>query len=179
MPWPKRRENSIPIERCYRFRIANSAGRSGARWTNRPRTGALSPARKPPKARRMSSSSSSMMPDLAARKLRRRDPHPDPDAGPADGVDVQRVPRDRRLLANACRDADRPESPSRGHGRHRRVSGAVPRLHRHATAQLHRAASHLEGKRLHHRRLRQVAHDAGPRDGTGRPLRALAAGLGL
>ena len=45
--------------------------------------------------------------------------------------------------------------------------------------QLHRAAPHLEGERLHHRRLRQVAHDAGPRDGTVRPFRTLAAGLGL
>ena len=36
-----------------------------------------------------------------------------------------------------------------------------------------------QGERVHHGRLRQVAHDAGPRDGSRGAVRALAAGLGL
>ena len=36
----------------------------------------------------------------------------------------------------------------------------------------------LQGERLRHRRLRQVAHDAGPRDGRGRAVRPLAAWAG-
>jgi hypothetical protein len=45
--------------------------------------------------------------------------------------------------------------------------------------ELHRAAAHPQGERLRHRRLRQVAHDARPRDGRRRAVRPLAAGLGL
>ncbi len=45
--------------------------------------------------------------------------------------------------------------------------------------ELHGAAADPAGERLRHRRLRQVAHDAGPRAGRRRPVRPLAAGLGL
>ena len=56
--------------------------------------------------------------------------------------------------------------------------GPFPGYTGHAAAQLHRPAAHPQGERLRHRRLRQVAHDAGPRDGRGRPVRPLAARRG-
>ncbi len=66
-----------------------------------------------------------------------------------------------------------------GMGGDRRVPGPVPGLHRDAAAQLHGPAQDPQGERVHHRRLRQVAHDAGARDGSRGAVRALAAGVGL
>ena len=48
------RGSSIPTAPCCRSPTASSAGRLPARWTKRLRTGASSPARRPPKVRRMS-----------------------------------------------------------------------------------------------------------------------------
>ena len=104
---------------------------------------------------------------------------PEPDARPADGPDLQPLPRDGRLLADARRAAHRAQPPPRGHGRHRGVPGPVPGLHGDAAAELHGPAADPQGERVHHRRLRQVAHDAGPRDGPRGAVRALAAGVGL
>ncbi len=75
--------------------------------------------------------------------------------------------------------AHRTQPPPGRHGRDRRAPGAVSRLHRDAPAQLHPPAPHTQGERLHHRRLRQMAPHAGPRDGRRRIVRPLAAGLGL
>ena len=113
------------------------------------------------------------------RHVRRRDQHAEPDPRAADGRHLQPVPRHGGLLADAGRAAHRPQPPPRRHGRHRRAPGAVPRLHGHPAAQLHRPAAHPAGERLHHRGLRQVAHDARPRDGRRRAVRPLAHGLGL
>ena len=66
---------------------------------------------------------------------------PEPHPRAADGSHLQPLPRDRRLLPDQGRDAHRTQPPPRRHGRHRRASRALPRLHRHATAQLHRPAA--------------------------------------
>ena len=63
------------------------------------------------------------------RDVRRRDPHAEPDARPADGPDLQPLPRDGRLLADARRAPHRAQPPPRGHGRHRGVPRPVPGLH--------------------------------------------------
>ena len=110
-------------------------------------------------------------------RWRHLDPQPHPCAG--DGTHLQPIPRDRRLLPDPGRDADRPQPPPRRHGRHRRVPRPVPRLHGDAPAQLHRPPAHPQGERLRHRRVRQVAHDPGPRDGRGGHVRPLAHGMGL
>ncbi len=94
--------------------------------------------------------------------FRRRDPHADAGADWADGPDLQRLPRDGCVLADPGGYAHRAQPSPRRHGRHRGVSGTIPRLHRHTAAQLHRAAAHLEGEWLRDRWLRQVAHDARP-----------------
>ena len=111
--------------------------------------------------------------------VRRRDPDAEPDARPAGGPDLQPLPRHRGLLADARRHAHRTQPPPRGHGWRRRVPRPVPGLHGDAAAQLHGPAQDPQGERLHHRRLRQVAHDARARDGSRGAVRALAAGLGL
>ncbi len=51
-------------------------------------------------------------------------------------------------------------------------TGAVPKS-------CARRSAHPQGERVRDRRVRQVAHDAGPRAGPGGPVRALAAELGL
>ena len=104
---------------------------------------------------------------------------PEPDPRPAGGPDLQPLPRDGGLLAHARGPPDRAQPPPRGHGRHRRVPGAVPGLHRPAPAHDRAAAQDPAGERVRHRRLRQVAHDARPGHGSGGPVPVLAAGVGL
>ena len=111
--------------------------------------------------------------------VRRPDRDPEPHAGAADGAHLQPVPRDRGVLADPRGAADRPQPPPGRLRLDRRVPRPVPRLHGGAAPQLHRAAAHPAGERLRHRRVRQVAPDAGQRAGRGRPVRPLAAVVGL
>ena len=102
------------------------------------------------------------------RHLRRPGPDADLHARPADGPDLQPLPRHRRLLADARRPAHRPQPAPRRLRLHRGVPGPVPRLHREQAQELRRAAAHPQGERLRHGRLRQVAPDAEQRPGRGR-----------
>ena len=136
------------LERLGR-RLVDDPGAEGAR-------GRAQRARRPHRRRRL----------RRARHLRRPGQHAEPDTRVQQmGVDVQPLPRDRRLLADARRAAHRAQ-PAPGRLRlDRRVPRPVPGLHRGQAQELRRAAPHPQRERLRHRRLRQVAPDARQRAG--------------
>ncbi len=95
------------------------------------------------------------------------------------GIDLQPLPRDGGLLADARRAADRPQ-PAPGRLRvDRRVPRPVPGLHGRQAEELRGAAADPLGERLRHGRVRQVAPDAEQRPGRGRAVRPLAEVVGL
>ena len=150
-----------------------------ARSTRRSPTGRSSPGRRPPRARRTCCSSSSTTPGSASRTPSVGRSHAEPDARRPDGPHLQPLPRRRALLADPRVHAHRPQPAPRRHGLGRRVPRPVPRLHGRRPEDLRPVAAHPAGERLRHGRVRQVAHDAGPRAGRRGAVRPLAAGLGL
>ena len=78
-------------------------------------------------------------------------------AGPGDGHHLQQLPRDRGVLPDPGRAAHGAEPAPGGVRIDRRVSRAVPGLHRGQAQVLCRLPSHPEGERLRHQRVRQVA----------------------
>ena len=111
--------------------------------------------------------------------LRRSDRHTELHADGRGGPAVQPLPRHRALLADAGRAADRPQQPRRRLRLDRRVRRRLPGLHGDAAARLRPAAADPAGQRLQHRRVRQVAPDAGRAAGAGRAVRPLAERLGV
>ena len=112
----------------------------------------------------------------SSQRLRR--PLPDAQCGEAGGgrSEIQPLPHDRPLLADAAGATDRPQPSLGGHGRHYRDR------HRRAglllgAAELHVAAGEdAQAQRLLHRAVRQVPRSAGVADEPGRAVRRLAHG---
>ena len=151
----------LPIpDRNFGGTIGRTIDQSVADWTiipgpKAPRGRAERPAH-PDRRRRF----------RAARHVRRAGRHPEPDPRRGDGPHLQPLPRGRAVLADQGGDAHRAQPAPRRHGLGRGVPRPVPRLHGRAC----RAAAPplpriLQGERLRHRRVRQVAHDAGQRAG--------------
>ena len=111
--------------------------------------------------------------------LRRADRHAQLHADGGGGPALQPLPRHRALLADAGGAAHRPQQP-RGRLRlGRRVLDRVPRLHGVRPRRLRSLPEDPAGQRLQHRRVRQVAPDAGRPAGPGRAVRPLARRLGV
>ena len=111
--------------------------------------------------------------------LRRRGPHADADAPRQRGRQLQHVPHDLDLLADARGAADRAQSPARRLGHHRRARARFGRLYRRHPEDLgddRRGAARL---RLQDRGLRQMAQHAGDRDDRDGAVRPLADRLRL
>ena len=114
-----------------------------------------------------------------SRDLRRADRHAElhPDGGR--GCPLQPLPRPRALLADAGGAPHRPQQP-RGRLRlGRRVLDRIPRLHGVRPGRLRSVPEDPPGQRLQHRRVRQVAPDAGRPAGPGRAVQPLARRLGV
>ena len=104
---------------------------------------------------------------------------PDDDAGCRAGAEVQPLPRDGAVLADAGRAAHGPQ-PSHGRLRlDRRAARPVPRLHGERAEGLRLIRAGAAGQRLLDRRVRQVAPDARPPSGCRRAVRPLADRLGF
>ena len=111
--------------------------------------------------------------------LRRPDRHAELHADGGGGRALQPLPRHGALLADAGGAADRPQQP-RGRLRlGRRVLDRVPRLHGVRPGRLRSVPEDPAGQRLQHRRVRQVAPDAGRPAGPRRAVRPLAGRLGV
>ena len=110
--------------------------------------------------------------------VRRAGRDAEPDARREDGPHLQPLPRGRAVLADPGGDAHGAQPASRRHGLGRGVPRPVPGLHGRRAAELRAVPARAEGERLRDRRVRQVAHDAGPRAGRRGPVRALAAVTG-
>ena len=114
-----------------------------------------------------------------SRDLRRADRHAQLHADRGRGRPLQPLPRPRALLADAGGAAHRPQQP-RGRLRlRRRVLDRVPRLHGVRPGRLRAVPEDPAGQRVQHRRLRQVAPDAGRPAGPGRAVQPLARRLGV
>ena len=114
-----------------------------------------------------------------ARHVRRADRHSEHDPRREEGPHLQPLPRRRALLAHEGGDAHRAQPAPRRHGLGRGVPRPVPGLHRRRAAHLRAVPARPARQRLRDRRLRQVAHDPGPRAGRGRPVRPLAELVGV
>jgi Protein of unknown function (DUF1269)/Sulfatase len=105
--------SSALTARCSRFPIGSSAGRSGARWAGRWPTGRSSRAGGARGCTERTDLSDRRRGVRPAGNVWRAGKHPEPDARPAGRCDLQPVPRDRAVLADAGGDADGAQS-SRG-----------------------------------------------------------------
>jgi hypothetical protein len=95
------------------------------------------------------------------------------------GTDLQPFPRNRGVLADAGRAVDRSQPAPRRVRLDRRIPGPFPRVYRGEASQLRCVAADPERERLCHRRVRQVAPDAGQRPGRCGTVRSLAAVVGV
>ena len=111
--------------------------------------------------------------------LRRADRHAQLHADGGGGPALQPLPRHRALLADAGGASHRPQQPRGRFRLGRRVLDRVPRLHGVRPGRLRSVPEDPAGQRLQHRRVRQVAPDAGRPAGPGRAVRPLARRLGV
>ena len=92
---------------------------------------------------------------------------------------LQPLPRHRALLAHAGGAAHRPQQPRRRLRLGRRVLDRLPRLYRVRPGRLRSVPEDPAGQRVLHRRVRQVAPDAGRPAGPRRAVQPLAGRLGV
>ncbi len=89
-------------------------------------------------------------------------------------AEVQPLPHDRALRADARGAAHRPQPPHGGHGRHHRARHLGARLQLAAPEHVRAAREDAEAQRLLDRAVRQVPRGAGLADEPDGPVRRLA-----
>ncbi len=108
------------------------------------------------------------------RHVRRRSQHADAVEARGAGHQLQHVPHDVDLLADARRAADRPQSPARRQRHDRRARGRLGRLHRRHSEDVGDDGRSAARLRLQHGGDRQVAQHAGRPDDVDGAVRPLA-----
>ncbi len=109
--------------------------------------------------------------------VRRRHSHADARSAREPGAQVQPLPHDGALLADARGDPDRPQPPHEQRGRDHGSRHGVPGQHGRAAAERHAARRDPAPERLQHGRLRQVPRDGAVGSQRVRAVRSLAHAL--
>ena len=107
------------------------------------------------------------------------DPHADARSPREPGAQVQPLPHDGALLADARGAPDRPQPPHQQRGRDHGSGHGVSGQHRRAAAERHAARRDPAPERLQHGRLRQVPRDGAVGSERVRTVRPLAHALRL